>query len=108
MHWKNGYSKRDVEEAFLAGAVEHSSIQEQVATEAERDTVDLKKTQYMVPFVGEVFEGTISSITSFGMFVELENGIDGLVHMSMMNDDYYFFDEEHFVLVGKRTGKTYH
>ncbi|MDU2556071.1 MAG: ribonuclease R [Veillonella sp.] len=108
MHWKNGYSKRDVDEAFLAGAVEHSSIQEQVATEAERDTVDLKKTQYMVPFVGEVFEGTISSITSFGMFVELENGIDGLVHMSMMNDDYYFFDEEHFVLVGKRTGKTYH
>ena len=108
MHWKNGYSKRDVEEAFLAGAVEHSSIQEQVATETERDTVDLKKTQYMVPFVGEVFEGTISSITSFGMFIELENGIDGLVHMSMMNDDYYFFDEEHFVLVGKRTGKTYH
>ena len=108
MHWKNGYSKRDVDETFLVGAVEHSSIQEQVATEAERDTVDLKKTQYMVPFVGEVFEGTISSITSFGMFVELENGIDGLVHMSMMNDDYYFFDEEHFVLVGKRTGKTYH
>lgn len=108
MHWKNGYSKRDVDEAFLVGAVEHSSLQEQVATEAERDTVDLKKTQYMVPFVGEVFEGTISSITSFGMFVELENGIDGLVHMSMMNDDYYFFDEEHFVLVGKRTGKTYH
>ena len=62
----------------------------------------------MVPFVGEVFEGTISSITSFGMFIELEKGIDGLVHMSMMNDDYYFFDEEHFVLVGKRTGKTYH
>jgi len=108
MHWKNGYSKRDVEEAFLAGAVEHSSIQEQVATEAERETTDLKKTQYMVPFVGEVFEGSIASITSFGMFVELENGIDGLVHISMMNDDYYFFDEEHFVLVGKRTGKTYH
>ena len=108
MHWKGGYSKRDVDEAFLAGAVEHSSIQEQVATEAERETTDLKKTQYMVPFVGEVFEGTIASITSFGMFVELENGIDGLVHISMMNDDYYFFDEEHFVLVGKRTGKTYH
>ena len=108
MHWKNGYSKRDVEDAFLAGAVEHSSIQEQVATEAERETTDLKKTQYMVPFVGEVFEGRIASITSFGMFVELENGIDGLVHISMMNDDYYFFDEEHFVLIGKRTGKTYH
>ena len=79
-----------------------------MATEAERETVDLKKTQYMVPFVGEVFKGRIASITSFGMFVELENGIDGLVHISMMSDDYYFFDEEHFVLVGKRTGKTYH
>ena len=67
----------------------NSSIQEQVATEAERETTDLKKTQYMVPFVGEVFEGSIASITSFGMFVELENGIDGLVHISMMNDDYY-------------------
>jgi len=70
MHWKNGYSKRDVEDAFLAGAVEHSSIQEQVATEAERETTDLKKTQYMVPFVGEVFEGRIASITSFKADVE--------------------------------------
>ncbi len=65
-------------------------MQEQVAAAAERDTVDLKKTQYMVPFIGEVFEGKISSITSFGMFVELDNGIDGLVHMNMMTDDYYF------------------
>lgn len=107
MHWQNGYSKRDVDEEFLVRAAEHSSIQEQVATEAERETTDLKKTQYMVPFVGEVFTGIISSITSFGMFVELENGIDGLVHISMMTDDYYFFDEEHFVLVGKRTGRIY-
>ena len=79
-----------------------------MAVAAERDTVDLKKTQYMVPFIGEVFEGKISSITSFGMFVELDNGIDGLVHMNMMTDDYYFYDEEHFLLVGKRTGQIYH
>ena len=107
MNWRNGYSKRDTTAEFLVRAAEHSSLKEQDAVSAERDTVDLKKTQYMVPFIGEVFEGTISSITSFGMFVELENGIDGLVHMSMMTDDYYFYDEEHFVLVGKRTGKIY-
>lgn len=62
----------------------------------------------MEPFIGEVFDGKISSITSFGMFVELENGIDGLVHIATMDDDYYFFDEEHFLLVGRRTGRTYH
>lgn len=107
MHWNHGYSKRDVKDEFLVRATEHSSEREQIAVAAERDTVDLKKTQYMVPFVGEVFEGIISSITSFGMFVELENGIDGLVHLNMMNDDYYFFDEEHFLLVGKRTGRIY-
>ena len=64
--------------------------QEQIAVAAERDTNDLKKVQYMEPFIGEVFDGKISSITSFGMFVELENGIDGLVHIATMDDDYYF------------------
>lgn len=106
--WKDGYSKRDRDEDFLYKAADHSSIQEQVAVEAERETSDLKKTQYMLPFVGELFKGKISSITSFGLFVELENGIDGLVHISMMRDDRYFYDKEHFVLVGQRSGKIYH
>ena len=108
LHWKNGYSKRDRSEEWIAKAAEHASIQEQNAVSAERDTDDLKKVQYMVPFVGQVFQGKVNSITSFGMFVELENGIDGLVHINMMNDDYYFYDEEHFLLVGRRTGQTYH
>ena len=68
----------------------------------------MKKVQYMERYVGEVFTGRINSITGFGMFVELENGIDGLVHISMMEDDHYFFDEDHFLLVGRRTGKQYH
>lgn len=108
MGWPDGYANRDTKTEFLERAAVHSSEREQVAVAAERDTVDLKKTQYMVPFIGEVFEGKISSITSFGMFVELDNGIDGLVHMNMMTDDYYFYDEEHFLLVGKRTGHIYH
>lgn len=108
MHWHDGYSKRDDDIAYLAEAAEHCSMQEQVAVEAERDTDDLKKVQYMERYVGEVFTGRINSITGFGMFVELENGIDGLVHVSMMEDDHYFFDEDHFLLVGRRTGKQYH
>ncbi|MCF0155845.1 MAG: ribonuclease R [Veillonella sp.] len=108
MHWKEGYSKRDMADDWIAKAAEHSSVQEQVAVAAERDTDDLKKVQYMAPFVGQVFEAKVNSITSFGMFVELENGIDGLVHINMMNDDYYYYDEDHFILVGRHTGKTFH
>ena len=107
LHWSSGYTKRDYNEQFLMKAAEHASKQEQIAVAAERDAEDLKKTEYMVPFIGDTFIGKVSSITSFGMFVELENGIDGLVHINMMNDDYYFYEEEHFVLVGKRTGKIY-
>ena len=108
LHWGDGYNKYDDTDEYLAKAADHCSIQEQIAVAAERDTNDLKKVQYMEPFIGEVFDGKISSITSFGMFVELENGIDGLVHIATMDDDYYFFDEEHFLLVGRRTGRTYH
>lgn len=108
LHWRNGYTQYDDTEAYLDKAADHCSIQEQVAVAAERDTMDLKKVQYMEPFVGEAFEGRISSITSFGMFVELENGIDGLVHIATLTDDYYFFDEEHFLLVGRQSGKEYH
>lgn len=106
--WRDGYTKRDTNEEFLVKACDHSSEREQVAVAAERDTIDLKRVQYMAPFVGQSFEGRISSITSFGLFVELENGVDGLVHISMMDDDYYEYDETHFVLYGRRTGKEYH
>ncbi len=108
LRWKNGYIDRDGKESYLARAAEHSSVQEQVAVSAERETDDLKKTEYMLPFLGQVFTAHVNSITSFGMFVELDNGIDGLVHISMLDDDYYFYDEEHFLLVGRRTGKIYH
>ena len=57
-------------------------------------------TEYMLPYVGQEFDGTISGVTSFGMFVQLENGIEGLVHISSLLDDYYRYDEEHFALSG--------
>ena len=85
----------------------HASERERAAAEAERDTVDLKKAEYMAGFVGEQFAGHISGVTAFGLFVELENGIEGLVHVSSLIDDYYQFMEEQYSLVGERTGKTF-
>lgn len=84
-----------------------SSLREQEATEAERESVDLKMAEYMEQYIGEEFNGIISGVTSFGIFVELENLVEGLVHVSTMTDDYYVFDEVVYALRGERTGKTY-
>lgn len=85
----------------------HSSEQERKSVDAERDTDDLKKAEYMLERIGEEFTGVISSVTSFGLFVELENTIEGLVHVSYLTDDYYTFDERHYAMIGERTGKVY-
>lgn len=85
----------------------HSSERERVAVDAERDTEQLKKCEFMLDKVGEEFEGIISSVTSFGMFIELENSVEGLIRLSDMSDDYYNFHEQHMILVGERTSKVY-
>jgi ribonuclease R len=85
----------------------HASQRERGAAEAERETVDLKKVEYMAQFIGDEFAGAISGVTAFGLFVELENGIEGLVHVSSMDDDYYRYDEERYSLIGQRTGKVF-
>ncbi|SJZ43337.1 ribonuclease R [Garciella nitratireducens] len=84
-----------------------SSIRERVAEEAERETDDLKKAEYMKEHLGEIFDGMISGVTSFGIFVQLENTIEGLVRVSSMDDDYYQYDEVHYQLIGERTKKNY-
>lgn len=83
------------------------SERERAADEAERETEDLKKVEYMKEHEGEVFDGIISNVTSFGMFIELDNTIEGLVKMSNMEDDYYIYDDRHFCLIGERTKKRY-
>ena len=83
------------------------SERERVAEEAERDTEDLKKVEYMKQFEGQEFEGIISNVTSFGMFVELDNTVEGLVRMSEMDDDYYNFNDKQYCLIGERTRKVY-
>ena len=85
----------------------HSSDRERAAADAERDTVDLKTVEFMEDKVGEVYPGIISGVTSFGLFVELENGVEGLVHVSNMVDDYYLFQEKQYTLLGERTKKAY-
>lgn len=94
-------------EHIVAEAAQQSSDQERVAEQAERDTDDLKMTQYMSQFVGEEFNGFISSVTSFGMYIELENMCEGLVHVKTLDDDYYIFDEDTLSMVGERTKKRY-
>ncbi len=95
----------------LAGIVElaseNSSDRERNAEQAEREVDDLKKTEYMIRFVGEEFNGIISSVTSFGVFIELENTIEGLCRMSDLDDDYYHYDEQNLQLIGERKKKAY-
>jgi len=94
-------------QSIIEDIAEQSSIRERAAEEAERAVEDLKKAEYMKDRIGEEYDGIISSVISFGMFVELENTIEGLVHMSNMEDDYYQYDEVHHMLIGERYRKTY-
>ena len=99
--------KRERLHALLPEAAEHSSARERIAIEAERETTDMKKIEYMAQFVGETYEGVISGVTAFGIFVELENGVEGLVHVSTMVNDYYTYVEDQYAMVGERTGTRY-
>lgn len=85
----------------------NSSERERSAAEAERDTVELKKIEYMLQFLNEEFTGIISSVTAFGFFVELDNGVEGLVHVTNLTDDYYQYVEEQYALIGERTRNIY-
>lgn len=100
-------NKQDILEANLPEIAEHTSMTERRAEEAEREVEDLKKTQYMIERIGDIYEGIVSSLTSFGVFVQLDNTIEGLVHFNNMLDDYYHFDEENYYIIGERTNKKY-
>lgn len=91
----------------LPDMTKHASQMERVAVDTERDVDDLKKAEFMLDKIGEEFTGIISSVTSFGLFVELENTVEGLVHVSYMTDDYYHYSERHHALIGEMTRKVY-
>ncbi len=84
-----------------------SSEREKVATLVEREAEDMKKAEYMESKIGEEYEGVVSSITQFGMFVELENTVEGLIRFENLGEEYYIYDEERKMLIGEKTNKTY-
>ena len=94
-------------QTILPEVTRQASETERRAEEAERETIRLKKAEYMEAHIGEVFEGVISGITNWGIYVELSNTIEGLVHVANMYDDHYDYYEDRYEMVGEYTGKTY-
>lgn len=94
-------------QTILPEVTRQASETERRAEEAERETIRLKKAEYMEAHIGEVFEGVISGITNWGIYVELSNIIEGLVHVANMYDDHYDYYEDRYEMVGEHTGKTY-
>ena len=100
-HFKEKFETRAIKYA------ERSSECEQIATKAERESKAMKKAEFMQERVGKQYEGIISSVTNFGMFVELSNTVEGLIRFESLDDDYYIYDEGRKELVGKHSGKIY-
>lgn len=94
-------------EKILPEVARHSSETERRADEAERETEKLKKAEYMESRIGEYYEGVISSITAWGIYVELPDTIEGMIHVSKLPGDYFYYDEAAYEMVGKESGKRY-
>ena len=94
-------------EKILPEVAKHSSEMERRADEAERETDKLKKAEYMQEHLGEVFEGVISSVTNWGLYVELPDTIEGLVHITALDDDYYHYQEDTYELIGEANNRHY-
>ena len=85
----------------------HCSERERNATDAERETDLIKKIEFMLDHVGEEFDGVISGVTGFGVFVELDNSVEGMIHVSYLTDDYYHYHEKLHALIGERTRRVF-
>lgn len=92
---------------ILPEVAKHSSEMERRADEAERETEKLKKVEFMERHIGEIYEGVISSITAWGVYVELPNTIEGMIHVSMLPGDYFYYDDETYEMVGQATDIRY-
>ncbi|MCR4721680.1 MAG: ribonuclease R [Lachnospiraceae bacterium] len=94
-------------EKILPDVAYLSSRYERRADEAEREVEKLKKIEFMSKYIGEEFEGVISGVTSSGLYVELKNTVEGIIRIEELEGDYFIFDEEHYMLIGEHTKKTY-
>lgn len=92
---------------ILNEVAKQSSLTERRADESEREVEKLKKVEYMSQFIGQTFEGVISGVTAWGMYVELPNTVEGMIRMADMHDDYFIYDEERYQLIGEHTKKTF-
>ena len=99
--WIKKYEKRAVKRA------ENCSERERTATKVEREAEDIKKAEYMENKIGEEYEGIVSSVTNFGIFVELDNTIEGLIRYENLGDEYYIYDEERREAIGESSHKVY-
>lgn len=100
-------SKMSHYEEILDQVARQSSAMERRAEEAERETVKMKKAEYMESQIGETFEGVISGVTDWGLYVELPNTVEGLVHVNSLMDDYYVYDSAHYTLTGERKKRNF-
>ena len=109
---KQGYNLDDEEIAKYSSQTtkyaEESSEREKIAQKVERESVDIKMAEYMESHIGEEYDGIISSITSFGVFVELENTVEGMIRFDKLGDEYFIYDEDHKTLLGEKTKTMYH
>lgn len=94
-------------QAILPGVAKQCSTLERRADEAERETEKLKKVEYMEDRIGEVYEGVISGVTSWGIYVELPNTVEGMIHVSKLQGDYFYYDENAYEMIGEHTKITY-
>ncbi|MDE6181807.1 MAG: ribonuclease R, partial [Eubacteriales bacterium] len=94
-------------EKKLPDVAKKCSARERTAEDAERETVQIKKVEYMQDKVGQIFEGIISGVTSWGIYVELPNTVEGMISVKNIEDDYYFYDEKNMQYFGEKTGKVY-
>lgn len=92
---------------ILPEVATQSSTLERRADEAEREVEKLKKVEYMKQHIGESFEGVISGITTWGLYVELSNTVEGMIRVTALKDDYYYYDEENYIMIGEHTRKVY-
>ena len=99
--------KKEYYVSILEEVARQTSATERRAEEAERETDKMKMAEYMQYHIGETFDGVVSGVTGWGIYVELPNTVEGLVHVNTLRDDYYVFDQENYQMIGEMTGKTY-
>lgn len=109
--WYHEHGKDEKSKAHwrdkLPEIAEHTSVTERRGIDTERDVDSMKKAEYMEDHIGETFDAVVSSVMKFGLFVELPNTVEGLIHISVMNDDYYEYSEKHLALIGRKTHRIF-